>query len=100
MFEEGRTLGLPVVPLEKQRSASFVFPSPGCRVRSMKVGFQLRPSIINSRTVEKFGNLLLGTGSNKIMRSDRRPATWAAERTVSMKLGWTIMRVALTDISW
>lgn len=39
-----QTLGLPVVPLEKLRNATFVFPSPGCSTRSWKADVLANPS--------------------------------------------------------
>jgi hypothetical protein len=39
-----QTLGLPVVPLEKLKNATFVFPSPGCSIRSWKVDVLASPS--------------------------------------------------------
>lgn|SRR6267142_833082 len=45
------TLGGPVVPLERQRKAILVFPSPAPSLRSTKFALWLRPSWISCSTV-------------------------------------------------
>ena len=47
------TFGFPVVPLEKLRKASFVFPSPGLSLRSVYVNEDDSPSATRSDTEGK-----------------------------------------------
>lgn len=79
-----RTLGLPVVPLEKHRKASFVFASPASRRRSTYETGCLKPKLIISGTV-LYGDP--GTESKTITRSWGMPALVAASAAISREPG-------------
>lgn len=91
-----RTLGLPVVPLEKLKKAIFVFASPGFSVLSTKFGPRLKPCEIKSRT---FGCPTFGKGSNRTTRSAEMPTLFAADRAISSDSGCVKIKQAFVASS-
>lgn len=74
------TFGLPVVPLEKLRNASFVLPSPRSSLRSVKpCGFP-SPSFTSSCNVAWLyeDDAAFSNGSNSTMWSRGKPTDIAA----------------------
>jgi hypothetical protein len=79
----GRTLGLPVVPLEKLKNASLVRASPGRSLRSVKVAGRLSPSATSSSMVVPSNPA--GFASITITLSEEMPARLAASSAVGRK---------------
>lgn len=98
------TLGGPVVPEDHASSATFVFPSPGLKTRSVKQHDWSKPLVMSSGTVLQGSGVELGWAvlpakhpglSNRIMRSSGSPQAWAACNETSRTVEWTIMKVTL-----
>ena len=80
-YARTQTLGLPVVPLEKLRNATFVLPSPGCSTRSWKVDILASPSSMTSWTVIRVSYNALFTLNSMIRSAGSSVARAAASAT-------------------
>lgn len=85
------TLGLPVVPLEKQNKASFFFASPGFSRLSVNRRGPFNPSVTKSWTLACEEP---GTGSKSTTRPAGSPTMRAASRATERLSGWTIISLA------
>ena len=83
------TFGLPVVPLDVHRKATFVLPSPGESLRSMKEVGCVRPSFTRSCTVTNEAEPFDWRRSMRMTRSAGILHCLEAARAVSMLSGWT-----------
>lgn len=91
-----RTFGLPVVPLEKLRNATFVLPSPGRSFRSTYAFSARSPRSTNAPRESPAP----GLPSTRMIRSGRKPASRAAARAVPAKAAWAMMSEDLLAVSW
>ena len=93
------TFGLPVVPLDMLKNASFVRASPGLSPRSVKLSGFVIPWPMTSLSV--VCEPLASPGTSKtIMCSGGMPTARAASSATSRFDGWTMRALALVRVSW
>lgn len=100
---------VPVVPLEGNRIAVFVFPSSGPSTRSQNddesepLPMSTRSCIVNGVWSPLSGMEPFGVACgvlNRMMRSGRTPLAAAASRTVERTSGWTKKRQGFASLNW
>jgi hypothetical protein len=93
------TLGLPVVPLEKLKNATFFLASPGLSRLSEKRGMSLSPLFANSSMLE-CGEIDLSATLNNMTSSGGMPTVLAALSAVDRKSGCTNNKRDFVVVSW
>ena len=90
------------MPDEKDRKASFVFPSPGLSFRSEKDRGCARPSATTSsrETLRHPEEEAVAAPENSMMRLWGIPNLRAASRTIGSDAGCAMMSVARVLVSW
>jgi len=91
----GLTFGRPVVPLEKFKKATLVFPSPGASFRSVNLGALARPCETKACTVNDC-TVSASSTSKRMTRSENTPAVCADDKATLSESGCEMMTAAFT----